>query len=137
MNEWEQEPDRVEFEYLDFKCLILRHPESKHLCGYIALPPNHPYYGEHYANIPAEVHGGLTFADEGDGEQRLKGYWWIGFDCAHWLDYSPGVGNLLSIGPKENKAYRNIQYVTNELKRLARQLTPEGILQKHLEVNNG
>jgi hypothetical protein len=132
MNEWEHEPDRVEFEYLGFKCLILRHPEFKHLCGYIALPPNHPYYGEHYDDIPVEVHGGLTFADEGDGKRRLKGYWWIGFDCGHSNDYIPFLGP-----PRKYLRYRNIKYVTNELKKLARQLTPEGMLEKHLEVNNG
>lgn len=47
-----------------------------------------------------EVHGGLTFADachEGghichpkDGVAHEK-VWWFGFDCGHYMDYSPGL----------------------------------------------
>lgn len=133
MNDWDDEPDKVEFEHLGFKCLILRHPELKHLCGYVALPPNHSYYGKHYDNIPVYVHGGLTFASEGDGDRWQKGYWWIGFDCAHWGDYSPGMGDVLNRGPREYETYRNIEYVTNELKHLCRQLTPQGMLERAFE----
>ena len=35
--EWMDEPDREEFDYAGLKCLILRHPELKHLNGYVAL----------------------------------------------------------------------------------------------------
>lgn len=133
MNEWNNEPDKVEFVYCNFKCLILRHPELKHLNGYVALPPGHPYYGKHYDNIDATVHGGITFAQEGDGNNWNKGYWWIGFDCAHFNDYSPEVGDILGRGPREHETYRNIEYVTDELKRLCQQLTPEGILKRALE----
>jgi hypothetical protein len=121
--EWESEPDRVEFEYLGFKCLIIRHPTQKHLCGYVLLPRGHPYFGKDYEDIPVSVHGGLTFgAVEGD-------YYRIGFDCAHIDDFAPG-----SPSPLHNcGTYRNIRYVTRELKKLCRQLTPEAVLAKELE----
>lgn len=32
-------------------------------------------------------HGGLTYSrDYLQGQEDLNGYWWIGFDCAHWND---------------------------------------------------
>lgn len=31
-------------------------------CGYIRLPPSHPWHGVSYDSIDAEVHGGLSFA---------------------------------------------------------------------------
>jgi len=123
VNEWENEPDKVEFEYLGFKCLIIRHPELKHLCGYVLLPGGHPYFGKHYDDIPVEVHGGLTFSlTEGD-------YHRIGFDCAHYWDFVPGSSSPL----QKEGAYRNIRYVTNQLKKLVRQLTPEAVLEKALK----
>lgn len=127
-HEWEQELDRVEFTHCGFKCLIMRNPESKHLNGYVALPSGHPYYGKD--DIDVEAHGGLTFAKEGDGVSWEQGYWWIGFDCAHWGDYAPGMGEILGRGPREHETYRNIKYVTNELKQLCQQLTPKGMLER-------
>ena len=105
------------------KCLILRHPELKHLCGYVALSFNHPYYGKDYNDIDVSVHGGLTFAGTRDGDSRGKGFWWVGFDCAHFGDYSPGIGELLHREFREDEHYRNLEYVTNELKSLAFQLS--------------
>jgi hypothetical protein len=46
-------------------------------CGYALIPPGHPWHGVEYDNIPADVHGGLTYS-EADGDD-----WWIGFDCSH------------------------------------------------------
>lgn len=46
----------------DFPCCIREHAGLGHLCGYIGLPPCHPWYGRHYDDIPASVHGGLTLS---------------------------------------------------------------------------
>lgn len=35
----------------------------KHLCGYLAVPEGHPWYGKHYGDIGADVHGGLTYSE--------------------------------------------------------------------------
>lgn len=120
--EWMDEPDRQEFEHAGLKCLILRHPELLHLNGYVALPKGHPCYGKGYDDIDAEVHGGLTFAHKGDGNEWEKGYWWIGFDCAHAWDLVPLVFDQLDREPREYEIYRNFAYVRAELKSLAEQL---------------
>lgn len=57
-------------------------------CGYIRVPKGHPWHGQHYDNVKADCHGGLTFADP--DEPCAKGgpddAWWLGFDCAHLND---------------------------------------------------
>jgi len=51
-------------------------------CGYIKVPPGHPWHGMDFEIIPCEVHGGLTFSSgESEGSE-----WWIGFDFAHPSD---------------------------------------------------
>lgn len=87
-----------EWEYAGLKCAVVVARENQHRCGYVRLPPTHPMYEKHYDDIPAEVHGGLTFCDiESCVEKDGKG-WWIGFDCAHSGDamYDPNyvLGNV-------------------------------------------
>ena len=100
---WEGEPNRLDFQYKGYQCLINRvnHRPPKnpndwlgHLCGYVALPPSHPYYGKDYDDIPVKVHGGLTYAQDSQGEiswALTPKAWWIGFDCAHYGDLIPGM----------------------------------------------
>jgi len=58
----------------------------------------------------------------------------MGFDCSHVSDYSPGSGlEHIYVGKQE---YRNIEYVTEEIKRLVDQLTDEGILATSLRDSN-
>lgn len=125
--EWLDEPDRQEFEHAGYKCLILRHTELGHLCGYTSVPRGHPCYGKHYDHIPYEdllqvsVHGGLTFSDEGDGEHRPVGGWWFGFDCAHYMDSVPFMLERfteISLGG----TYCNFQYVRQEIMNMADQM---------------
>jgi hypothetical protein len=47
-----------------------------HRCGYVTLPEDHPCNGQHYDDLPIEVHGGLTY---GKGAT-------YGFDCDHYGD---------------------------------------------------
>ena len=131
MSEWLDEPNRDEFEHAGLKCLILRHTELGHLNGYVAAPRGHPCYGKDYERMPyddlspVEVHGGLTFSKEGDGDQRPEGYWWFGFDCAHAGDLVPLISRLLPnrlVPPRDWETYRNFQYVRRETENLAEQL---------------
>lgn len=62
-------------------------------CGYVRIPPGHPWHGLHYDHDDlrtidgewVDVHGGLTFSepdthcDKGGPDDA----WWLGFDCAH------------------------------------------------------
>jgi len=123
LSEWLDEPDEEEFEHDGLKCLILRHRELGHLCGYVGVPKGHPCYGKDYDHIPyddllsVEVHGGLTFSREGNRDTSWpQGYWWLGFDCAHAFDIVPYIS--LQIGG----TYRNFDYVRRETKGLAEQL---------------
>lgn len=127
MKEWESEPNELKFEHNGFKCLIRRQPELGTLCGYVALPPKHPYYGMDFDKINVDVHGGLTFSYKGDDtEGWSKGYWWIGFDCSHAMDFVPYMERYNSLkDDRYSKAiYKNIGYVKNELISLTEQLLP-------------
>lgn len=141
---WLTEPEREEFEHCGFKCLILRHEHIGHLCGYVGLPESHPWFGVGYNQCflgcksedctwekhhPSpekmiNVHGGLTFSQMGEGKYP-EGYRWFGFDCAHCYDYCPGMDELLTrFGSSYDMGgvYRDIDYVRNEIKRMAEQM---------------
>ncbi len=92
-------------------------------CGYVRIPPGHPWHGKDYDDIDADVHGGLTFThpDEHCGKGGEDDAWWIGFDCAHWNDapdpdlpgYNPEFANPGMI--------RTTAYVAAECRQLAEQ----------------
>lgn len=141
---WKNEPDRVEFKHEGFDCLIQRVPHGN-LCGYVAMPPGHPWHGKHYDDLEGiEVHGGLTFSEECGGgfggavchvpsPGEPDNVWWLGFDMAHAWDYAPnahfcnnpemiayrlmGFDDLADGGGE----YRTVEYVTEECKKLAAQ----------------
>ena len=58
--------------------------------GYVAIPPNHCLYGKgensHSISSKIRIHGGLTYAQHGDGENAPKDWWVFGFDTAHFGD---------------------------------------------------
>ena len=51
---------------------------GRHFCTYVGVPVDHPIAGYDYENITIDCHGGLTFADKGDGKIRPEGYYWYG-----------------------------------------------------------
>jgi hypothetical protein len=63
--------------------LVLRGPAS--LCAYIGLPVDHPLVraSASYDDLPLDVHGGLTYSNEGDGKHHPAGWFWWGWDYAH------------------------------------------------------
>lgn len=141
--EWVEEPDVVEFKYLGYEAgvhrIFVREPYSQkvayfggHLCGYVKIPENHPYFGEE--EIIIDCHGGLTF-NEMHEEQ------WIGFDCAHAGDYVPTSEHMKKICPELielakkfprpegfkhfvifNPVYRNVQFCIKECMDIITQL---------------
>jgi hypothetical protein len=82
--EWDDEPDKAQWVDPDtgLDCLIVRQRSGGHLCGYVGVPPSHPYYGVDYSecSLPTpctpedrwchdhspiynvDVHGDLTYA---------------------------------------------------------------------------
>lgn len=142
---WKSEPDKVSWidDATGLDCLIVRN-RSGALCGYVGLPPGHPWHGMDYSTdalMDVGVHGGLTFADSCD-ENRPEGIchvpapgrpadvWWLGFDCAHYLDMSPHELKTSMernfkypfTDPRLEGTYRNVAYVTAECASLAEQL---------------
>jgi hypothetical protein len=113
---WSTEPD--EKSWVDaatgLQCFIKRHRHMAHLCGYVGVPPEHPAYKRDYDKLELSVHGGVTHANY-IKSSPMPDLWWIGFDCAHADDYSPG----LYIPGSE---YRDMNYVTKQCTQLAAQL---------------
>lgn len=100
-----------------YLCVILRHPSSLHLCGYVGLKKQHELYEKHYDSINIVCHGGLTFASKMNWYE-IEDLWFIGFDCAHHGDITPSY-----MYPGEIHAiYRNMEYVTNEVNSIVEQL---------------
>lgn len=140
---WDQEPDKVQWidEVSGLDCLAVRKPNHGAWCGYVGVPESHRYFGKHYDDCGADVHGGLTFAGAcEDGAQEGEGIchvaepgrpdkiWWLGFDCVHVGDLAPAHRKLaltygfsdLSSGHED--VYRTFDYVKAECARLAEQL---------------
>lgn len=134
---WNNEPDRVEWhdESTSLACLAHR----SHLgawCGYVAVPPGHLWHGVNYEDIPAIVHGGLTYADfcdesesEGDRichvplDNEPADVWWLGFDCAHVADLVPLLAaQKANLGPLGPGIYRDLGYVRDQCRLLAAQI---------------
>lgn len=142
---WSDEPDKAQWidEATDLDCLAVRNWRGA-WCGYVGVPPGHPLHGVGYDHAEQrgdsfDVHGGLTFSDfcqegaeDGPGichvpqPGRPAKVWWLGFDCAHYMDLTPHdaadselIG--LHIGLREG-TYRTLDYVRAEVASLARQL---------------
>lgn len=136
---WQNEPDRLEFESYGLPCLLVRQPHLGHWCGYAAVLPGHKYFKKRYSDIDVNIHGGLTYSEHCQGHVchvpkpgQPDNVWWLGFDCAHSGDVSPGMrANLKALSqvspypfptsPHWEK-YRDIAYVKRQTKYLAKQL---------------
>lgn len=143
---WDSEPDKLVWidEATGLDCMIHRN-SSGALCGYVGVPPSHPWHGVGYwepvdasdddwvfahersPDAQVDVHGGLTYASACQGNLchtpqpgRPTDVWWFGFDCAHSGDETP---LLRKYGPAVHyEVYRDVAYVTGQVERLASQL---------------
>jgi hypothetical protein len=130
--EWQQEPDRIEWVYLGFPCLITRQDIGS-LSGYVGIPPTHPYYGKDMEdNELREIYTDkkINFCEPSQQIDdpravchqllpRTDDYWWIGFDCCHYDDLLPiGAG----MDHDKKVTYKNVEYVKTQVEFLARQL---------------
>jgi hypothetical protein len=135
---WQNEPNRVDFRYRGFPCMILRSDVTGALCGYLGVGPSHPWYQASYDDVDVWVHGGLTYGNfcQGDlchvplPEDPFVNPWWLGFDCSHAWDLAPAMRALLrrtragrmlsdrSVGMSW-EVYRDVAYVTRQIKLLA------------------
>jgi hypothetical protein len=144
---WTDEPDKAQWidEATSLDCLTVRNRHWGNLCGYVGVPPGHPWHGLAPSELPyIAVHGGVNFAsycqeDAEDGPGichipepgRPERVWWLGFDCAHAMDLCPTVrARLAELDPYFTKAdddglfrdvYRTFGYVQDEVALLAAQ----------------
>ena len=121
--EWDSEPDRMDFIHAGFSCLILRN-DIGNWCGYVGVPKEHTCYGKGEEDFL--VHGGITYTSKCKPpichipqEGMPDDVWWLGFDTAHLGDMSP----CKSIHLFPGDTYKNMQYIINETKSLAEQLS--------------
>jgi hypothetical protein len=134
---WQNEPDREQWQHAGYACLIVRNDRrSGHLCGYVGIDESHPLFGKKFDVVDVDVHRGLTFAGVCQGkichvaEPGLpEKVWWLGFDCLHMGDLSPGIAafersipELARFAHLRNDTYRDIAYVRSETEKLAEQL---------------
>jgi hypothetical protein len=133
---WDNEPDRLQWKTrVGLPALIVRQPHGA-LCGYVGVPPEHPWHGKKYDEVDGlvYVHGGLTYAnacsenichvpEPGEPED----VWWFGFDCGHCYDLMP----IMKVSPEEaakmKMDYKGIPYVKEECEDLAEQLVTHTI----------
>jgi hypothetical protein len=145
---WDNEPDRVEWRCEGtprLPCLIVRGPHGA-LCGYVGVPPGHPYHGIRDTDayrLDLDVHGGITYGAPCQEDGKIchvprpgesPDVMWLGFDCAHYGDYShmqsrqfenhpdPETRRLLACPPSSFESYRSVRYVRAQVEHLARQL---------------
>lgn len=147
---WQSEPDRVDFVHAGFACFVKRNHHGN-FCGYVGVPNGHRLYGEKFDNVDVDVHGGLTYSDKcsGDichvpGPGMPDDVWWLGFDCAHCFDLSPGLrASMNELGRRlrergapnasafeplpfeRDEVYRDLPYVRAQTESLAEQLAAE------------
>ena len=129
---WENEPDHAEWEQevSGYKCRISRMEGSGALCGYVGIPKEHRFWGKGYHgdneevdDISDNVHGGLTYSEEGK-----DGWWYFGFDTTHANDFAPKLVELLiEFGRKDLPFhdcmnYKTWEYVENEVHWLGKRL---------------
>lgn len=130
--EWDNEPDKAQWkdEETGLPCLAVRNRGGA-WCGYVGLDESHPEFDKYYGDVLVTCHGGLTFGgfcqqaeDESVGICHLPSpgepdrVYWVGFDCAHHGDFSPGYESRLQY----YEEYRNFAYVKEEVRILAKQL---------------
>lgn len=95
--------------------------------GYVRLPSGHPWSGLYYDDIPAKVHGGLTYGDRHDNFPGT----WIGFDCGHAGD-APDPMLPCDTPLRLPGVIRSQDYVVMECRRLCEQAAIAA-LKKQLE----
>ena len=154
---WDAEDDRYEWRTAaGLPGLVVRGPSGA-LCGYVGVEPGHvahsrswdsadnyaknedgsPDYAKPDETNPVrglEVHGGITYAEHCAGRichvpapGEPEHLWWIGFDCDHSFDVSPGNDTFWvtrGLAPIRFglSSYRDVAYVRAEVESLAAQL---------------
>ena len=111
--------------FKDYEYIILS--LGSHPCAYVCIDSNNPFYNQDYDDIPIDVHGGLTFADNTlyrvlqysekykcDTLQTIKRDWIIGWDYGHYGDYNK-ILDPTGIKYTTQAIKNEVEYVINQL----------------------
>ena len=104
-------------EFKGFKFAIVSY--GTHPCCYVFLPKEHKYYGKSYDEIDIDCHGGLTYSDkELIFNPLVNDDWIIGWDYAHYGDYSGYFPDLRDKKWTTQEIKKDIEYAINQLIKL-------------------
>lgn len=131
---WQDEPDKAQWtdDPTDLDCLIVRNRAGS-LCGYVGVPPGHPWHGMPFQDVPTDVNGReLSFSglcEEGAEDApavchvpqpgRPADVWWIGFHCSYGMELSPRFDSELPEDLRALHRYRTFGYVQQQCADLA------------------
>lgn len=139
---WMDEPDRIDWHYKGLPCKIQRNPQIGNLCGYVGVAPGHPWFRMPHHEIPAEVHGSLSYGQTCEENPHIchvpqpgepDHVYWIGFDCAHGFDFTPSRSDTRFFNQdplyvealkllRSHESYKTVAYVRSEVEQLADQV---------------
>lgn len=120
---WTDQPTQVDGEFHGLTCKIIMHTISKHYCGYVGVPKDHPMHGKDYYMMDIYVHGGLTFSDEAYWDDANEELWFFGFDCSHSGDICKWMVDSGFDLSREGAVWRDLDFVKAECEKLAKQLS--------------
>lgn len=90
-------------------------------CGYVGVPITHLFYKAEPGRFDLRVHGGATFT--GTFEEIGDGFYFFGFDCAHYQDFMPGMTKFTGIGlVSQEETYKDFDFVLGQIWGLIEQL---------------
>lgn len=107
---WDDEPDRIDWvdDRTGYPLLMKRNDPFGFWCGYVGLPPGHPWHGAEPAAM-RDVVAVVDFVtacqtDDRPARERIchtpapgepDDVWWIGFACGGLMDVQPGNDALM------------------------------------------
>lgn len=149
---WDQEPDKLAWTdpATGLACIVLRQDDGT-LSGYVAVDYGHPLWGFAFDAVPSAIgkapHRGIDYAElcSHTGPERIRvchtrpaqmqrnapqgadaaGYddkWWFGFSTSEPGDLVPN-GAKPQLHREEGEVYRNLDYVFEQTRTLAAQLS--------------
>ena len=124
---WDHEPDSVSWiSAVGLPC-EMRRGGLGIWCGYVGTRPDHPVWKLDAESV-LETHHGVTLvalSEEFPNERAMPpGFKWVGFDCGHAYDVSPGLLIMVAI----SRTYREVAYVQAQCEQLALQVDTLGLL---------
>lgn len=135
IDEWNFEPNTLNFKYNNLECKIIRRKEG-HLTAYVLIDNNHPLFGKDYDELFFLLkEKGIKNSFELSYSDFMNNSWAFGFGYASVYDFIPELdnensesimyewfnefNNFLDKELNINKEYKNIEKAIEDVKELA------------------